>query len=150
MLDLNKMRLSHFPAGMVTEVNFGDQMRRKHSTSNSCLLGFPFCMFSFASLVCSVFPVYRAVFVTVWPTTFWFAGNSRVWGRSLPLFIFVVAKNPLSVLNHKVFCNSLLCRLFFLSPWLQFNGILYNYCSLLAWPYVVCPVEWFLLQCILC
>lgn len=58
MLELNKMRLSRFPAGMVSfllgmvaEVNLGDQMRREHSTSNSCLLGIPFCMFSFASLV---------------------------------------------------------------------------------------------------
>lgn len=72
MLELNKLRLSHFPAGIVSfllgivaEVNIGGQMRRKHSTSNSSLLGFPFCMFSFASLVCSVFPVCEAVFVTV-------------------------------------------------------------------------------------
>lgn len=60
-----KMRLSHFPACMVAEVNHGDQMRREHSTSNSSVLGFPFCMFSFGSLVCSVFTVCEVVFVTV-------------------------------------------------------------------------------------
>lgn len=61
MLDLNKMRLSRFPTRMVGEVNHGDQMRGEHSTSDSCVLGFPFCMFSFGSLVCSVFTVCKVV-----------------------------------------------------------------------------------------
>lgn len=74
MLLLDMMRLSPVPAGVVPFLRArvgwpasGDRVRKGSVVQpvlHPCLFGFPFCMFSFVSLACSVLPVCDSVFVT--------------------------------------------------------------------------------------